>query len=120
MYRLLQFARPGMCVTVKLDDTLETASRTIHDKRVHRAYICDEQMKPIGICSIKEILLELLDSMLNTMGTSFSSLLLLLLPKLPSSNRVYFLTLCVEGFMNQYNALLILASRTPAMQNKSR
>ena len=54
------------------------------------------------------------------MDTSFSSLLLLLLPKLPSSNRVYFWILCVGGFMNQYNALIILASRTPVMQNKSR
>jgi len=50
-------------VSVKSDATIQQVCRLIQQKRVHRAYICDDSGMPIGIVSIKDLLLEILESM---------------------------------------------------------
>jgi CBS domain-containing protein len=53
--------RPRRVVTVKPTDTLETAIRLLAEKRVHRVFIVDNEMKPVGVLSLKDVLLEIIE-----------------------------------------------------------
>lgn len=49
--------RPDKIVSLSASDTLETAIRLLSENHIHRIYIVDEQRKPIGVMSLKDILL---------------------------------------------------------------
>jgi len=50
--------RPRSVVFVKPTDTLETAIRVLAEHKIHRVYVVDDEHKPIGIISLKDILLQ--------------------------------------------------------------
>jgi len=54
-------ARPRRVVTVRPTDTLEAAIRQLAEKRVHRVFIVNSDMKPVGVLSLKDVLLEIID-----------------------------------------------------------
>lgn len=49
--------RPDKIVSLSASDTLETAIRLLSENHIHRIYIVDENRKPIGVMSLKDILL---------------------------------------------------------------
>jgi len=52
--------RPHTIVTVKPDDTLETVIKKLAEHKIHRVYIVDEQKKPVGVISLKDVLHEII------------------------------------------------------------
>jgi len=47
-------------VHVKPEDTIERVINLLAENKVHRVYIVDVDMKPIGCCSIKDLLLDII------------------------------------------------------------
>jgi CBS-domain-containing membrane protein len=54
--------RPNSVVTVTTKDKLETVINQCANHGIHRIYIVDEHKKPIGVISLKDILMELITS----------------------------------------------------------
>jgi len=52
--------RPRTIVTVKPNDTLETVIKRLKEHKIHRVYIVDDNKKPIGIISLKDVLKEII------------------------------------------------------------
>jgi len=52
--------RPHRMVVVKERETIEAVIRKLADNKVHRIYIVDERHKPIGVISLKDVLLEII------------------------------------------------------------
>jgi len=52
--------RPRSVQTVSVDDTLETVLVKLAEHKIHRVFIVDEKHHPIGIITIKDILLDLI------------------------------------------------------------
>lgn len=50
--------RPTHSVSLTGSDTLATALTKLAENRIHRLYIVDDANRPIGICSLKDILAE--------------------------------------------------------------
>lgn len=52
--------RPDKVVSLSPGDTLESAIRALSENHIHRIYIVDEKRKPIGVMSLKDILLSVI------------------------------------------------------------
>jgi len=52
--------RPRTVVTVKAFDTLESVIKKLAEHNIHRIFIVDDHKKPVGVISLKDVLLELL------------------------------------------------------------
>jgi len=50
----------GHVVTIKPEDTLETAINMMAEHKLHRIYIVDPDMKPLGVVTLKNILLDII------------------------------------------------------------
>jgi len=53
--------RPRHLVTVMETDALETAIKLLAENKVHRVWIVDNQQKPLGVLSLKDVLLEIIE-----------------------------------------------------------
>jgi len=53
--------RPHKAVTLKPTDTIESAIRMLVTNKVHRLYIIDDAKKPIGIMSLKDVLMNIIE-----------------------------------------------------------
>jgi len=53
--------RPRRVVSLKENDTLETAIRTLSEHKIHRVYIVNDLHKPVGVLTLKDTLLEIID-----------------------------------------------------------
>jgi CBS domain-containing protein len=47
--------------TVTINDTLEDVINTLAEHRIHRLFIVNDDRKPIGVISLKDLLLEILN-----------------------------------------------------------
>jgi len=54
--------RPRTIVFCRMEDTFETVLKKLLDHRVHRIFITDNERKPIGVISLKDLLMELITS----------------------------------------------------------
>jgi CBS-domain-containing membrane protein len=52
--------RPKDLVVGKLDEPLEQIIAKLHGNRVHRLFVVNEQSKPVGVISLKDILLQII------------------------------------------------------------
>lgn len=52
--------RPRRLVTVSANATLEQILRQVVEHRVHRVFIVDQSHKPVGVCSLRDILREVI------------------------------------------------------------
>lgn len=52
--------RPRSVVTVKSTDTLESVVRKLAENDIHRIFIVDDNKKPIGVISFKDVLYEII------------------------------------------------------------
>jgi len=52
--------RPHRVVALKVTDTLQTAINMLAENNIHRVYIVDDSKKPIGVISLKDILLNVI------------------------------------------------------------
>jgi 5'-AMP-activated protein kinase regulatory gamma subunit len=55
-----EFNRSVMPITLRIEDTVELAIRTLSENKVHRIYLVDHSKKPISVITIKDILFEIL------------------------------------------------------------
>jgi len=53
--------RPRSVVTVKSSDTLETVIKGLAEHNVHRIFITDDNKKPVGVISLKDVLYEIIN-----------------------------------------------------------
>jgi len=53
--------RPRSPVTVKATDTLEIVIKKLNEHNIHRVFIIDDAKRPIGVISLKDILLEIIN-----------------------------------------------------------
>jgi len=51
-----ELSRPNNPIFVKGNDTIETAIKLIHQNKIHRIYIVDDNLVPVGIIGLKDIL----------------------------------------------------------------
>jgi len=54
--------RPSRVVFVKQSDTLETAIKLLAEHQLHHIFLVDEHSKPIGVISLKDILLQIISN----------------------------------------------------------
>jgi len=52
--------RPRTVISLRQEDTLETAIRLLSQHNIHRLFVIDEAKKPVGVLSLKDILLEII------------------------------------------------------------
>jgi len=52
--------RPRTVVTVKSQDTLETVLKKLSEHKIHRVFIIDDNKKPLGVISLKDVVREIL------------------------------------------------------------
>jgi len=53
--------RPRRLKTVTVNDTLEDVINTLAEHRIHRLFIVNDDRKPIGVISLKDLLMEILN-----------------------------------------------------------
>jgi len=54
-----QHGRPRTVVTVTPEESLENAIKKLAEHNIHRVYMVNSEKKPVGVCSLKDILLEI-------------------------------------------------------------
>jgi len=54
--------RPRGVVHVKTSDTIETAIKQLSEHNLHHVYLVDDERKPIGVISLKDILLQIISN----------------------------------------------------------
>eukprot|EP01116_Phalansterium_solitarium_P008443 TRINITY_DN22357_c0_g1_i1.p2 TRINITY_DN22357_c0_g1~~TRINITY_DN22357_c0_g1_i1.p2 ORF type:complete len:351 (-),score=152.56 TRINITY_DN22357_c0_g1_i1:65-1117(-) len=53
--------RPGQLVTVQPTNTLSDVIRLMVQNKVHRVFVVDDAMRPVGVVTVKDVLWEILD-----------------------------------------------------------
>jgi len=52
--------RPRFVVSAKMNDTLEQVIQKLVEHKIHRLYVIDDDHKPVGVISLKDILMEII------------------------------------------------------------
>jgi CBS domain-containing protein len=61
-HETMETDRPRTIVSVKSDDTLEDVLKKLSEHRIHRIFVVDDEKKPIGCISLKDLLFEIISA----------------------------------------------------------
>jgi len=65
--------RPRRLVMVKADSTLEEVIRQLSEHKIHRVFVVDQNHSPIGVCSLRDVLREIITPPDQTKEQTFPS-----------------------------------------------